>query len=162
MKLSSLASVLLLLLAAPVHGQQPARLPSVALIGGLGNVLGGLGAGVEHYFSRSRVSLAAGLGYWPSGNLCSSGTFSGAGALRGFLGGGRHRAFGEVSYSLLQVVCTLGSDELDRQYGPGFSLGYRYTGSDGFTFTAGGGVGDVPGQYGTEVLILLGAGYSWR
>jgi hypothetical protein len=72
------------------------------------------------------------------------------------------RAFGEVSYSLLQVGCTLGSDELDRQYGPGFSLGYRYTGSDGFTFTAGGGVGDVPGPYGTEVLILLGAGYTWH
>ena len=91
----------------------------MALTGGLGNVLGGLGAGVEHYFARSRVSVSAALGYWPEADLCSSGTFSGAGALRGFVGGGRHRGFAEISYSLLQVVCQFGSEELDRQYGPG-------------------------------------------
>ena len=154
--------ILSLLIAAPAESQSPARRPHVALTAGLGNVLGGLGAGVERYFARSHVSLSAGLGYWPSGDFCSSGTLSGAGAMRGFVGGGRHRAFGEISYSLLGVVCTFGSDDVDRQYGPGFSLGYRYTGNDGFTFTAGGGVGDVPGEWGTEAMVLLSLGYTWQ
>jgi hypothetical protein len=154
--------ILSLLIAVPAESQSPSRRPSVALTVGLGNVLGGLGAGVEHYLARSHASVSAGLGYWPSGDLCSSGTLSGAGALRGFLGGGRHRGFAEVSYSLLGVACSFGSDDLDRQYGPGFSLGYRYTGNDGFTFTAGGGIGDVPGQWGTEAMVLLSLGYTWQ
>lgn len=137
------------------------RRPVAALTAGLGNTLGGLGAGVERYLARSRVSLSAGLGYWPTGSLCDRGTFSGAAAARGFIGS-RHRGFLELSYSLLAISCTFTGDIIDRHYGPGLSLGYRYTGSDGFTFTAAGGVGDVPGEFGTEPLILLGLGYTWH
>ena len=156
----SAAIALLLLLSAPLLGQE--RRPVVTLIGGLGNVLGGLGAGAEYYVANGRVSLGAGLGYWPGASLCDQGTFSGAGALRAFLGGRRHRAVLEASYSLLQVSCTFGSDEIDRHYGPGISLGYRYTGSDGFTFTAGVGVGEGAAEAGAEPIILLGLGYTWQ
>jgi len=83
--------------------------------------------------------------------------------LRGFAGGRRHRAFLELSYSLIAISCAVfGEDDVDRHYGPGLSLGYRYTGSDGFTFTAAGGIGDPSGDYGTEAIILLGLGYTWR
>ena len=155
----SAAIALLCVLSAALPAQQ--RRPVVALTGGLGNTLGGLGAGVDYYLARSRVSVAAGLGYWPDGSVCDSGSFSGAGAVRGFVGN-RHRGFLELSYSLLAVSCTFGGDDVDRHYGPGLSLGYRYTGSDGFTFTAAGGVGDVPGDFGTEALILLRLGYTWQ
>jgi hypothetical protein len=154
----SAAIALLLVLTASLPAQE--RRPVVALTGGLGNVLGGLGAGVEYYLAGSRVSAAAGLGYWPAESPCR-GTLSGAGAVRGFIGS-RHRGFLELSYSLLQVSCTLVGDDLNRHYGPGLSLGYRYTGSDGFTFTAGAGVGDVPDDFGTEVIVLLGLGYTWQ
>jgi hypothetical protein len=155
----STAIALLLVLTASLPGQE--RRPVVALTGGLGNVLGGLGAGVEYYLARSRVSAAVGMGYWPAESLCDQGTLAGAAAMRGFIGG-RHRGFLEVSYSLLQISCPLVGDDLDRHYGPGLSVGYRYTGSDGFTFTAAGGVGDVPDDFGTEVILLLGLGYSWQ
>jgi hypothetical protein len=155
----SAAIALLLVLTASLPAQE--RRPVVALTGGLGNVLGGLGAGVEYYLAGSRVSAAVGLGYWPEESLCDRGTLSGAAAVRGFVGG-RHRGFLEVSYSLLQTSCTLFGDDFNRHYGPGLSLGYRYTGSDGFTFTAGAGVGDVPDDFGTEVIVLLGLGYTWQ
>jgi hypothetical protein len=156
----SLAAVALLFVLASSASSQERR-PSVALTGGLGNVLGGLGAGVEYYLAGSRVSVAGGLGYWPEESLCDRGTLSGAGAFRGFVGE-RHRGFLEFSYSLLQISCTLFGDDLNRHYGPGLSLGYRYTGSDGFTFTAGAGVGDVPDDFGTEAIVLLGLGYTWH
>ena len=152
------AILLLCVLPASLPAQQ--RQPAVALTGGLGNTLGGLGAGVDYYLAGSRVSASAGLGYWPDGSVCDSGTLSGAGALRGFVGN-RHRGFLEVSYSLLAVSCFLAGG-IDHHYGPGLSLGYRYTGSDGFTFTAAGGIGDVPGEFGTEGLILLSLGYTWQ
>ena len=150
---------LFLVLALPVSAQDSQ--PHVALTGGLGNVLGGLGAAAEYYLAGARLSASGGLGYWPGGS-CSEGTFSGAGALRGFAGGRRHRAFLELSYSLLAISCPVFGDETERHYGPGVSLGYRYTGMDGFTFTAGAGIGDVPGDFGTEALILLALGYTWR
>ena len=153
----SAAIVLLAAPTTPLAGQE--RSPVTALMGGLGNVLGGLGAGVEYYFAGSRLSAAAGLGYWPKASLCDRGTLSGAGALRGFVGS-RHRGFLELSYSLLQISCTLGGGSFHRHYGPGLSLGYRYTSSGGFTFTAGGGVGDA--DFGTEAIILLGVGYTWQ
>lgn len=151
------AVTLLVLFTAPLAGQ--ARRPVVGLTGGLGNVLGGLGAGVEYYLADGRVSGGAGLGYWPS-DLCQ-GTLSGAAAVRGFIGG-RHRGFLEASYSLLAISCPFVGDDMDRHYGPGFSGGYRYIGSDGFTFTGGVGIGDVPGEFGTEVIVLLGLGYTWQ
>jgi hypothetical protein len=149
---------LFLVLALPVSAQNSK--PHVALTGGLGNVLGGLGAAVEYHLADSRISASGGLGYWPAD--CGDGTFSGAGALRGFAGGRRHRAFIELSYSLLEISCPTFSDETQRHYGPGLSLGYRYTGSGGFTITAAGGIGDVPGDFGTAAIILLGLGYTWR
>jgi hypothetical protein len=153
------ALLLLSILATAASAQE--RRPAVTLTGGLGNTLGGLGAGAEYYLAGSRVSLSAGLGYWPSENLCDQGTLSGAGAARGFVGR-RHRGFIELSYSLLQITCFLSGGDIDRDYGPGVALGYRYTGADGLTFTAAGGVGDVPGQFGTEPIILLSLGYTWR
>ena len=158
----SAAIALLLLITATVPATSQERKPFIAVTGGLGNVLGGLGAGVEYYLAQSRVSGAVGLGYWPGGSSCSGGTFAGAAAMRAFTGGRRHRVFLELSYSLLAVSCPLDSDDIDRYYGPGVSLGYRYTGSDGFTFTAGGGLGDVSGGFGTEGIVLLGLGYTWR
>jgi hypothetical protein len=160
---SFIAAAIGLFLALSVPASAQEGRPNVALTGGLGNVLGGLGLGLEYYLAGSRLSAAAGMGYWPDGAGCN-GTLSGAGALRGFTNGRRHRAFLELSYSLVAVSCILFfSEEIERHYGPGVSLGYRYTGSDGFTFTAGGGVADVPGEsYGSELIILLGLGYTWR
>ena len=152
----SVAISLLALVSAPVNSQEPVRQPSVAITGGLGNVLGGLGAGLEYYFAQSHLSASAGLGYWPC-----SGTAAGGAALRAFVGS-RHRGFLEGSYSLLAISCDLGGGQADRHYGPGISLGYRYTGSDGFTFTAGVGLGHPSGDPGTEALVLLGLGYTWR
>ena len=155
-----LTALLLLTVAAPAEPQEPTRLPSFALTGGLGNVLGGLGAGAEYYFAQSHVSGSLGLGYWPS-DLCN-GTAAGGAALRAFIGG-RHRGFLEGSYSLLAISCDFGGSGIeDKHYGPGISLGYRYTGSDGFTFTAAIGVGDPSGDPSSEALILLGLGYTWR
>ena len=134
-------------------------MPSVTLIGGLGNVLGGLGAGAEYYFAQSHVSASLGLGFWPS-DLCD-GTAAGAAALRAFIGS-RHRGFVEGSYSLLAISCGFSDTSDDKHYGPGISVGYRYIGSDGFTFTAGVGVGDPSGDPGSEALVLLGLGYTWR
>ena len=137
------------------------RRPIATVTGGLGNVLGGFGAAAEFYFAEGRLSAAAGLGYWPAETLCDKGTLSGAGALRGFIGGPRHRGFLELSYSLVQVSCPVfGGGELQRYYGPGLSLGYRYTASSGFTFSAGAGGGD--GSDGLEIIILLGLGYTWQ
>lgn len=101
------AIIFALTVAGPAAAQE--RRPVVALTGGLGNSLGGLGAGVEHYLARSRVSASAGLGYWP-GDLCD-GTLSGAAAVRGFIGS-RHRGFLELSYSLLAISCTLAGDDI--------------------------------------------------
>lgn len=149
---------LLLFSALPLAAQDPK--PNLALTGGLGNVLGGLGTAFEFYMAESKFSASGGLGFWPAG--CGQATFSGAGALRGFAGGRRHRAFLELSYSLIAISCAVFAEDVERHYGPGLSLGYRYIGSDGFTFTAAGGIGDASGDYGTEAIILLGLGYTWR
>lgn len=159
-RIGSVAIALLFLATAPLPLPAQARRPVVTLTGGLGNVLGGLGVGAEYYFAGGRASAAAGLGYWPEESLCNRGTFSGAGAMRGFLGS-RHRAFLEASFSLLQISCGFDGEDIERHYGPGISLGYRYIGSDGFTFTGAIGVGDVPDS-GREAIILLGLGYTWQ
>jgi hypothetical protein len=152
---------LAILFAAPTVALAQTRTPTVTLMAGLGNVVGGLGAGAEYYFAGGRLSAGAGLGYWPSESLCDHGTLSGAGALRGFIGT-RHRGFLELSYSLLAISCSFGTDEIDRHYGPGLSAGYRYIGSDGFTFTFGLGVGEGPDEVGSEVIGFIGLGYSWQ
>ena len=155
-----LAAVALLVLL-PASAPAQTRRPTVTLMGGLGTVLGGLGAGGEYYFAGSRLSAGVGLGYWPEESVCEQGSWSGAGALRGFIGG-RHRGFLELSYSLLAISCFLGGETIDRHYGPGLSLGYRYIGTDGFTFTAGVGAGNGSDDVGTEVIVLLGLGYTWQ
>jgi hypothetical protein len=157
----SALAALAFLFVVPVSASSQERRPTVTLIGGLGNVLGGLGAGGEYYFAGSRLSVGVGLGYWPEESVCNQGTFSGAGALRGFIGS-RHRGFLELSYSLLAISCFQDAETIDRHYGPGLSLGYRYIGTDGFTFTGGVGVGNGPDEVGAELLILLGLGYTWR
>src|SRR3982751_5634748 len=101
----SVAIALVSLLAGRIEGQAPARQPVVSLTGGVGNTLGGFGAGLEYYFAKSRVSASLGAGYWPV-ELCSS-TFSGALALRGLTGGRHHRGFLEGSYSLVQIACSV-------------------------------------------------------
>src|SRR3954451_12180429 len=91
----SVEIALVSLLAGPAEGQALARQPVVSLTGGLGNTLGGLGAGLEFYFAKSGVpaSLAAGSS---SVETCSS-TLSGAVALLVFTGRRRHRGFLEGS-----------------------------------------------------------------
>jgi hypothetical protein len=154
-------AALTILFAGPTVAPAQMRTPTVTLMAGLGNVVGGLGAGAEYYFAGGRLSAGAGLGYWPSGSPCDRGTLSGAGALRGFIGT-RHRGYLELSYSLLAISCFLLSDEINRHYGPGLSAGYRYVGSDGFTFTFGLGVGEGPAEVGSEVIGFLSLGYSWQ
>jgi hypothetical protein len=131
----------------------------VSFTGGIGNTLGGVGGGLEYYLADSRISASLGLGYWPSDGFCS-GTPSGAAALRALTGGRHHRAFLEGSYSLVQIACFIGSDDLRRDYGPGLSAGYRYISGGGFTVSAGAGV--AAGEDGSVLLVLLGLGYTWR
>jgi hypothetical protein len=156
----SVAIALVSLLAGPAESQAPVRQPVVSLTGGLGNTLGGLGAGLEYYFAKSRVAASLAGGYWPT-DVCAS-TFSGAVALRGFTGGRHHRGFLEGSYSLVEVACSVAGGQYEHHYGPGISAGYRYISEGGFTVTAGAGVADPSGETGAEALILLSLGYTWR
>jgi hypothetical protein len=160
------------LVTFPAASQEPglgtgtrarAQEPHVTVTAGLGNALGGLGIGLEHSWLQGRLSGAVGLGYWPEVSLCPRGTAATAAAVRGFVGRHRHRAFLETSVSLLRITCRVGTGELDRHYGPGLSLGYRFLSSAGFTFTSAVGLGMVSADGGeTELLALLGIGYTWR
>ena len=146
-------------------GQTPQAYPTFALTIGSGNVLGWLGGSVEHYFLNGRVSGAAGGGYIPETDEGNPGTAAFGAAVRGYLGGDKHRAFLELSASLLSLDWTpIGGAlvDFDRNYGPGISAGYRYTATRGFTFIAGAGAGWAVGNESIEAMGILGVGYTWR
>ena len=88
------------------------------LAAGLGNSLGLIGLHAEKYFARSRLSVYAGLGYFPEDDPGDwSGAVAGAG-LRGFTPGVKHRGFLDLSVSQLFVEqgCF---DDCGTRYGPG-------------------------------------------
>src|SRR4051812_50206846 len=96
------AIALFLVSALPVSAQDPK--PHLALTGGLGNVLGGLGAAVEYYLAGSRISASGGVGFLAAGGLREGGFFGG-GAVGGVFGGRGDRGILPVFFSLLLGLC---------------------------------------------------------
>lgn len=136
----------------------------IALTAGLGNMYGWVGVGAEYYMLSSRVSGVVGFGFVLEtyGNPSTVGF---AGAVRGFTSGEKHRAFLELSVSLVAVEGTkIGDDWVDvkRYYGPGLSVGYHYTATGGFTFLVSAGAGWAVGLDEVGEILLLGLGYTWR
>ncbi len=85
--------------------------------------------------------------------------------VRGYTSGRRHRAFLEVSVSLLVVEQSC-AGACGRYYGPGAEVGYQLLTSGGFTLLASVGVGYAPsvpeGESKGAAMLGLGLGYTWR
>lgn len=159
--------------AAGVHAQQP-RQPSsardeprraiVSLLGGIGNMFGGLGAGVERYLPNHTLAGAVGVGVVPDTGD-SPASVGVAAAVRAYTDGPMHRVFAELSLSLLDLdwMTVDGSvTNVDRHYGPGASFGYKYTAAHGFTLMAAAGVGWVLATGASHPVALFGLGHTWR
>src|SRR5918996_3214139 len=138
-----------LLLATLVPGrvvpQAPPSQPSLSVSVGVGNHYGWIGTAGEAYVVPGRLSAFAGLGIMPRELFGSFPTaLAGAGGLRYYvpLGGSGHRAFADLSISVLRMsrAVMIGA-AVNRDYGPGLSLGYSYVAGSGLTVTAGAGLG---------------------
>ena len=98
---------------------------------------------------------------------------AGAGGIRGFTSGTRHRGLLELSFSALSNTVTSISGpggtvtEKEIDYGPGVALGYQFIGEEGLTFLVTGGVGlgsqgfDPEGSR-LQPILGIGIGYSVR
>lgn len=159
----------LLVFGAATQGsaQTPARADArvVSVTGGVGNDMGDFGVQVERYVHHGRASLFGGVGYIPA---LETGDASGpafAGGVRVFTSGATHRAFleGSVSAVAYQQACF---DECDVYYGPGVQAGYQFVSRRGITVLTSVGVGygiGVPeGISSAQLLVNIGAGYTWR
>jgi hypothetical protein len=145
----------------------PAR-PRLGLTAGVGGIHGWLGAHAEYFFRGGRLSAGAGAGQVSRGIDDSDErvrTWAFAATIRGYLTAGKHRPFLEGSYSLLRLEWERGGTgavDLDRYYGPGLALGYRYTATGGFTVTTAVGAGWAVGADRLVDTFHLGLGYTWR
>jgi hypothetical protein len=85
--------------------------------------------------------------------------------LRAFSHGQRHRGFLELSVSPLAILAA-NRVFLEQFYGPGASIGYEYTATEGLEFAAslGGGVVLQPrgGIDRIQPLLTLCVGRTWR
>ncbi|UCC71671.1 MAG: hypothetical protein JSV86_14995 [Gemmatimonadota bacterium] len=136
----------------------------IAITAGLGNMYGWAGVAAEYYMLSSRLSGVVGFGFAVETSDNPS-TVAFAGAVRGFTSGEKHRAFLELSVSLVAVEGTKVRDdwvEVERYYGPGLSAGYYYTGAGGFTVLMSVGAGWAVGLEEVGAIGLLGVGYTWR
>lgn len=148
--------------------------PRATLLGGLGNALDWLGVQGEAYFATGRLSTFAGLGYTPDVEPGDPSGLTGAGGLRGYTGGRRHRAFVELGISQVAV-------EVDRSFQPNGTVRGDRTpalrprspawisvhGAQGVTAMVSTGVGYFlaePPQSASrwQPLLGLGFGYTWR
>jgi hypothetical protein len=169
----SVVGILVLIALAPqLDAQVGGAAPDTAygerrlgLMGGVGNTMGWLGASIELYMAHSRLSVVGGWGYVPESDRGPPATVAFAAAARRYTAGPRHRAYVELSLSLLviseTVVAGLGT-EVGRHYGPGVSIGYHYTARRGFTLLVGGGVGWAVGLDRVEPILNIGLGHTWR
>jgi hypothetical protein len=123
---------------------------------------------VDYYVRGDRFSLFGGMGFIWSDNAPGVAFATGA---RGFTGGKKHRAFLELSVSMLGIeTCTKDEEVVQarKRYGPGVQVGYQYTATRGFTFMASGGVGYALGLDPNNEdspwtpMLVLAAGYTWR
>jgi hypothetical protein len=143
--------------AAAGHAQSGPVAKQASIMGGVGNSFGGMGGALEFFPQPGRLALLAGVGYFPS----SSGVGAAfAGGMRVYTRGSRHQAYVEGGVAPLALSRGPFGDHL--RYGPAFSLGYRYTGSGGFSVLLAGGAGWAPSLQATEPVLNLGFGYSWR
>jgi hypothetical protein len=173
MKTTAVAALSLVALAATARAQEPAASDdrSATVTVGFGNAMGWLGGQGEKYFSGSRLSAFAGLGYAPDlaeeGEQAASGLAVAAG-LRAYTPGRAHRGFAELSVSCLETETALEGQpaDLSRRYGPGLQVGYQHVSRGGFTLTLSAGVGAVVGETngdGRGALMLgIGIGKTWR
>jgi hypothetical protein len=145
-----------------------ASTPTVTVTAGVGNAMGILGAQAERYLKSGRVSVFGGMGYSPQIDPDDPSGISGAGGVRVFTSGRRHRAFLEVSVSELATE-TLTSGGVvvlkSRLYGPGVQVGYQYVSPRGITSLASVGMGvPIGAESKTRAALAagLGLGYTWR
>jgi hypothetical protein len=146
----------------------PAR-PRLGLTAGVGGIHGWLGAHAEYFFRRGRLSAGGGAGRVSrdvdDGTDERVRTPAFAATVRGYLLAGKHQPFLEGSYSLLRLEWERGGTgavDLDRYYGPGLAMGYRYTATGGFTVTTALGAGWAVGADRFVDTFHLGLGYTWR
>lgn len=146
--------------------------PTYGVSVGLGNLRGFVGGSVERFFSEGGQSFAVGVGRFPSS--ASTGrdgdpwfTAFGA-AYRRYVGSGRHQASVEASVSMVNFSSTVTLPNrtvgVDRNYGPGLAIGYRYTTGTGLHFDVSGGAGWAVGveEGSLEFIGGLAIGYTWR
>ena len=143
----------------------------MTVLAGAGNSFGGLGVQGGYYLAAGRVSVFAGVGYYPGDpddDRLPSGVAGAVGA-RGFTKGLRHRGFLELSVApITNAWATRDFDLFDGAilYGPSAQGGYQFVGSTGFTIMISVGVGYARwSKYDlsyTSVTGGLGLGYTRR
>ena len=160
MRIRLLACGLTVLCSLPALAQDAAlvdySLRHHTILGGLGNMFGGIGGSVEVYPFHKRVGLVVGGGFMPTSNE----NVAAAGGVRFYTGGSFHRLFFEGSFA--PVAIGVGPYSSTTHYGLGVALGYSYTSRGGFTLLASGGLGRAASVDATEELVSLGVGYTWR
>jgi hypothetical protein len=140
---------------AAVRAQERSAAPAGVVYAGAGNAFGGVGIMGEYVFWPNRVSGLVGTGLFPAGGLM----MSVAASVRGYVGSRHHRAFVDLSWSVLGVS-EIGAHVV-RHYGPGVLVGYRYAASSRLIVMGGAGVGLR--DSGEKVAVLqLGIGWAWR
>ena len=169
MKHTAIGAVLMLMSGALAEAQDatlPTDLPRrVGVLAGVGAAVGGVGAGVEAYVAKSRVSVFGGAGYIPSSVDTS---VAGGGGLRVFTGGRRHRGFAEAALLPVGTQMTFDGHGVGQEtviYGPSFSLGYQYMSPRGVTFMVSAGaahaVNELDKQNGIWQVATIAVGHTW-
>ena len=159
----------LMLVSAPARADEDASTPPPVVVGasnGIGSSYGMFGASVELYALRGYLATVVGVGRWPAieGDE-RPGLWAFSGGIRGFSPGNKHRAYAQLSASLLSVGwLSWGGEiiEVEKYYGPTITGGYQLVSYGGFTFLAGLGAGWAPGTEDWGVVFDLGFGFTLR
>jgi hypothetical protein len=151
--------VLACLPPAAVRAQERSAAPVGVVYAGAGNAFAGVGIMGEYVVLPNRISGLAGTGLFPAGDGL---LMSVAASVRGYVGSRRHRAFVDLSWSVLSVSqnAFIGAPWM-RDYGPGVLVGYSFVPSSRLVVMGGAGVGFA--NFGEKVAVLqLGIGWVWR
>ncbi len=143
----------------PVDAQERGATPAGVVYAGAGNAFGGVGIVSEYVVWPNRISALAGTGFFPFGDQWIA---SVAASVRGYVGSQRHRAFVDLSWSVLSVsrAAFFGAPVI-RDYGPGVLVGYSHVASRRLIVMGGAGIGFA--NSGETVAVLqLGIGWVWR